>query len=172
MQSFSRQPHRRPKGEQMAEQMEAETQQQGSQGAGPLLLSTAAAAAAGALAVVVQKALSGRGGERAGGESGSGESGSSDSGTSFDDVEKVADDLEGLVDELRSESRSGPDFQRLVEIADTISEYADQAADAFNAARSDPDAEGKPSERRVTDELMSRIREISTGAREKAGSGG
>jgi hypothetical protein len=130
-------------------------------------LSVAAGAAAGALAVVARKALSGDGGGGSSRASGSGESGSSDGGTSFDDVEKVADDLEGLVGELRSESRSGPDFHRLVEIADTISEYADQAAAAFNVAGSDPDAEGESSERRVTDELMSRISEITGGAREK-----
>jgi hypothetical protein len=150
----------------MAEQTETETQQQGLQGAGPILVSAAAAAAAGAIAVVLRKALS----ERGGGDA-NGESESRDRATSFGDVEKVADDLEGLVGELRSESQSGPDFERLVEIADTISEYADQAADAFNAVGSDPDAEGKPSERRVTDELMSRVSEISSGARVKAGSG-
>ena len=45
---------------------------------------------------------------------------------SVKDVEQVADDLEALVGQLRSELRDGPDFQRLMEIADTISERADQ----------------------------------------------
>ena len=51
---------------------------------------------------------------------------------SVKDVEKVADELEGLVDQLRSELRNGPDFQKLVEIADSLSERADQAAGTFN----------------------------------------
>ena len=37
---------------------------------------------------------------------------------SVKDVEKVADDLEGLVGQLRSELKNGPDFQKLMEIAD------------------------------------------------------
>ena len=36
---------------------------------------------------------------------------------SVKDVEKVADDLEGLVGELRSELQNGPDFEKLVEEA-------------------------------------------------------
>jgi hypothetical protein len=67
---------------------------------------------------------------------------------SVKDVEKVADYLEGLVGELRSELRDGPDFQRLVEIADSISEHADQAAGTFST---------------VNDALMSRISEIRDG---------
>lgn len=67
---------------------------------------------------------------------------------SVKDVEKVADYLEGLVGELRSELRNGPDFQRLVEIADSISEQADQAAGTFST---------------VNDALMSRIGEIREG---------
>jgi hypothetical protein len=164
-------------GEQMAEQTETETQQeqqQWLQGAAPLLVSVAVGAAAGALAVVARKGLSGGGGGGGGGTSRERASdegrSSSDGGTSFDDVEKVADDLERLIDELRSAYRS-EDFHRLVEIADTISEYADQAADAFNAAGVGEDAEGGGSERRVTDELMSRISEIIGGATEKADSG-
>jgi hypothetical protein len=149
----------------MAEQLEGETQQK-LQGAGPLLLSAAAAAAAGALTVVVRKALSGGGG---GGPSG--ESTGSSRGTSFDDVDEVADDLERLVEELRSESRNRSDSPRLVEIADLIGEYADQAANAFHAAASGADPEGEASERRVTDELMSRISELTRSDGEKAGSG-
>jgi hypothetical protein len=65
---------------------------------------------------------------------------------SVKDVERVADDLEGLVGQLRSELRKGADFQKLVEIADSISEHADQAAGTFST---------------VNDALMSRIGEIS-----------
>ena len=64
---------------------------------------------------------------------------------SIKDVEKVADALEGLVANLRSELKDGPDFQRLVEIADSISEAADQAAATFST---------------VNEALMSRLGEI------------
>jgi hypothetical protein len=64
---------------------------------------------------------------------------------SIKDVEKVADSLEGLVVELRSELKGGPDFQKLVEIADSISEQADQAATTFST---------------VNEALMSRLGEI------------
>jgi hypothetical protein len=74
---------------------------------------------------------------------------------SVKDVEKVADDLEGLVGQLRSELKNGPDFQKLMEIADTISEHADQAAGTFST---------------VNEALMSRIGEIR-GAVGKASSG-
>ena len=66
---------------------------------------------------------------------------------SVKDVEKVADELEGLVGELRSELQNGPDFERLVEIADSISERADQAAGTFNT---------------VNEALMGRIDEIAS----------
>ena len=64
---------------------------------------------------------------------------------SIKDVEKVADALEGLVGQLRSELKDGPDFQKLVEIADSISEQADQAASTFST---------------VNEALMSRLGEI------------
>jgi hypothetical protein len=64
---------------------------------------------------------------------------------SIKDVEKVADALEGLVVDLRSELKGGPDFQKLVEIADSISEQADQAATTFST---------------VNEALMSRLGEI------------
>ncbi len=117
----------------------------------PLLVSMAAAAAAGTIAVVARKALSGRGGGEGDGEGGEGER------TRLDDVEQVADELDGLVGALRSEFKGPGDYQRLTEIADTISEYADQAADAFSRASSGEDESAGP---RVTDELMSRISEI------------
>jgi hypothetical protein len=152
--------------EQMSEKVEAETQQQ--QGIAPLLVGAAAAAVAGALAVVARKALSG--GDDAGPGSSSGETESETGSTSFDDVGQVADDLEGLVAEFRSQSGER-DFHRLIEIADTISEYADQAADAFSDAVGSQSAEGEESGRRVTDELMSRIRDITGGETAQAGPG-
>ena len=74
---------------------------------------------------------------------------------SIKDVERVADDLEGLVGDLRSELSNGPDFERLVQIADEISEHADNAAQTFNS---------------VNDALMSRLDEVS--GRKKSSSGG
>src|SRR5688500_17775305 len=153
----------------MEAQTGSDTRQQAFQGAGPLLVSAAAAAAAGALAVLARKALSGRRDEESGGKSGSAE-GVSDSATSFDDVGRVADDLASLVDELRSAGDDGGS-ERLVEIADTISEYADEAADAFNTKEDDADASTEGSSQRVSEDLMSRVREITAGQRDQAGSG-
>ena len=78
--------------------------------------------------------------------------------TSVIDVEKVADDLEGLVEELRSEVKNGTDFERLMQIADEISEHADNAAQTFSS---------------VNETLMSRLSEVggtkkSSGTRSKA----
>lgn len=69
---------------------------------------------------------------------------------SIKDVEKLADDLEGLVDQLRSELKNGPDFEKLVQISDQLSERADNAAETFNT---------------VNDALMSRLREVTGGAK-------
>jgi hypothetical protein len=74
---------------------------------------------------------------------------------SVKDVEKVADDLEGLVGQLRSELQNGPDFEKLVEIADSISERADQAAGTFST---------------VNEALMGRIGELGDGATRAASS--
>jgi uncharacterized protein Yka (UPF0111/DUF47 family) len=74
---------------------------------------------------------------------------------SVKDVERVADDLEKLVGQLRSELRDGVDFQKLVEIADSISEHADQAAGTFST---------------VNDALMSRIGELGGAAKSASGS--
>jgi len=60
-------------------------------------------------------------------------------------VEKVADDLESLAGELKKELKSG-DFDRLIQIADQISEHADEAAQTFAT---------------VNDALMSRINGLS-----------
>ena len=73
---------------------------------------------------------------------------------SLKEVEKVADALESLVGELRSEIRNGPDFERLTQIADEISEHADQAAETFSS---------------VNETLMSRIAELAGGKRQKSG---
>jgi hypothetical protein len=65
---------------------------------------------------------------------------------SLKDVEQLADDLGGLVDELRSEIRNGGvDFERLIQIADQISERADGFAGTFAT---------------VNDALMSRLNEV------------
>lgn len=75
---------------------------------------------------------------------------------SLKEVEKVADDLEQLVGELRSELSNGTDFERLTEIADEISEKADNAAQTFST---------------VNETLLSRIGDI-TGKRGGGNSGG
>jgi ABC-type transporter Mla subunit MlaD len=82
---------------------------------------------------------------------------------SIKDIERVADDLENLVGELRSELKNGPDFDKLVQITDEISEHADNAAQTFSS---------------VNETLMSRIGDLagskrsgqksSGGSREKA----
>jgi ABC-type transporter Mla subunit MlaD len=64
---------------------------------------------------------------------------------SLKDVERVADDLEELVGQLRSEVQNG-DFDRLTQLADQISERADSAAETFSS---------------VNETLMSRIGELS-----------
>ena len=74
---------------------------------------------------------------------------------SLKEVEKVADDLEQLVGELRSELTNGTDFERMTQIADEISEHADNAAQTFST---------------VNETLMSRISEIS--GKGSGGSGG
>ena len=73
---------------------------------------------------------------------------------SLKDVERLADDLEGLVGDLRSELSNGQDFERLVQIADEISEHADNAAQTFTS---------------VNDALMSRIDEVGGGKRSSGG---
>jgi len=68
---------------------------------------------------------------------------------SLKDVEKLTDDLGGLVDELRSEIGNGRvDFERLIQIADQISERADGFAGTFAS---------------VNDALMSRLNDVLGG---------
>lgn len=64
---------------------------------------------------------------------------------SVKDLGQVIEDLGNLVDEARSELRSGPDFERLIQVLDEISEHADNAAGTFSA---------------MNDALMSRIGEL------------
>jgi hypothetical protein len=68
---------------------------------------------------------------------------------SLKDVETVADDLSKLVDDLRKELRNNASFERLVQIADQISEHADEAAGTFST---------------VNEALMSRLNELKSGA--------
>jgi len=84
---------------------------------------------------------------------------------SLKDVEQLVDDLEGLAKRLRSELQNGKvDFERLIEVADEISEHADAAAGTFAT---------------VNEALMSRLKELtgrssgsssSSESRAKAGS--
>jgi ABC-type transporter Mla subunit MlaD len=76
---------------------------------------------------------------------------------SLKDVERVADDLSNLVDQLRREIRDNASFDRLVQLADEISEHADQAAGTFST---------------VNDALMSRLNEIKAGSRSASGDAG
>ena len=159
---------------------DAEQEQQGTGGQGqgrlhgalPLVGGVAAAAAAGAIAVVARKALSGDGDGNAGAAGELEREGAEDERepTSFEDLDQVADDISGLADQLRAEAEGERDFKRLVEIADAISEYADQAADAFGAVASGSD-DGEGSGGRVTDDLMDRVQGLTAKAREPVGAG-
>jgi gas vesicle protein len=64
---------------------------------------------------------------------------------SLKDAEQVADDLAKLAEELRSELRNNASFERLIQIADQISEHADEAAGTFST---------------VNEALMSRLSEL------------
>jgi ABC-type transporter Mla subunit MlaD len=74
---------------------------------------------------------------------------------SLKDVEQVADDLAGLVDNLRKEIRDSASFDKLVKIADEISEHADEAAGTFSS---------------VNEALTSRLQELKNGAKSASGS--
>jgi ABC-type transporter Mla subunit MlaD len=73
---------------------------------------------------------------------------------SLKDVEQVADDLSALVDQLRREIKNNASFDKLVQLADQISEHADQAAGTFST---------------VNDALMSRLSDLKEGS--SSGSG-
>jgi ABC-type transporter Mla subunit MlaD len=74
---------------------------------------------------------------------------------SLKDVEQVADDLSALVDQLRGEIKNNASFDRLVKLADEISEHADEAAGTFST---------------VNEALMSRLSELKGGS-SRSGSG-
>ena len=74
---------------------------------------------------------------------------------SLKDVEQVADDLSALVDQLRGEIKNNASFDRLVKLADEISEHADEAAGTFST---------------VNEALMSRLNELK-GGRSSSASG-
>jgi len=69
---------------------------------------------------------------------------------SLKDVEQVADDLAGLVDNLRKEIQDSASFDKLVRIADQISEHADEAAGTFST---------------VNEALTSRLQELKGDAK-------
>jgi ABC-type transporter Mla subunit MlaD len=74
---------------------------------------------------------------------------------SLKDVERVTDDLENLVGDLKKELKNG-DFDRLIQLADQISEHADEAAGTFAT---------------VNEALMGRINELSgRNSNQKSGS--
>ena len=74
---------------------------------------------------------------------------------SLKDVEKVTDELENLVGDLKKELKNG-DFDRLIQLADEISEHADGAASTFAT---------------VNEALMSRINELNgRSSNQKSGS--
>ena len=71
---------------------------------------------------------------------------------SLKDVEKVADDLESLAGDLKKELKSG-DFDRLIQLADQISEHADEAAGTFST---------------VNEALMDRLNDLKSNAKSAA----
>jgi ABC-type transporter Mla subunit MlaD len=74
---------------------------------------------------------------------------------SLKDVEQVADDLTKLADELRKEIRNNASFERLIQIADEISEHADEAAGTFST---------------VNEALMGRLNDLKGAASSTASS--
>jgi hypothetical protein len=74
---------------------------------------------------------------------------------SLKDAERVADDLSNLVDQLRKELQDSPSFERLVQLADEISEHADEAAGTFSS---------------INEVLMSRLNDLKGGG-SSSGSG-
>jgi ABC-type transporter Mla subunit MlaD len=73
------------------------------------------------------------------------------------DVERVADDLSNLVDQLRKELTQGGSFDKLVQVADQISEHADEAAGTFAT---------------MNEALMSRLDDLKTQSGNSARSAG
>jgi ABC-type transporter Mla subunit MlaD len=76
---------------------------------------------------------------------------------SLKDVEQVADDLSSLVDQLRKEIKNDASFDKLVQLADQISEHADEAAGTFST---------------VNEALMGRLSELKSGGQSSSDSSG
>ncbi len=76
---------------------------------------------------------------------------------SLKDVEQVADDLSNLVEQLRKELSEGASFDKLVQVADQISEHADEAAGTFST---------------MNEALMSRLSELKNESGNSARSSG
>jgi ABC-type transporter Mla subunit MlaD len=76
---------------------------------------------------------------------------------SLKDVEQVADDLSGLVDQLRKELQDNASFDKLVQIADQISEHADEAAGTFST---------------VNEALMGRLSDLKSGGQSGSSNSG
>jgi hypothetical protein len=76
---------------------------------------------------------------------------------SLKDTQQFTQKLEDLVGELASELGNGNvDFEKLVQVADEVSEYADGLAETFN---------------NVNDSLMERLQEAKNGASGGSGRG-
>jgi hypothetical protein len=76
---------------------------------------------------------------------------------SLKDTEQLTEELEDLVGRLRSELSNGNvDFEKLVSIADELSEHADGLAETFSS---------------VNDTLMERLQQAKSGSRSSRGSG-
>jgi hypothetical protein len=52
---------------------------------------------------------------------------------SLKDAEKLTNDLEDLIGRLRDELQNGGDFEKVVAVADELSEQADGLAETFNS---------------------------------------
>jgi ABC-type transporter Mla subunit MlaD len=76
---------------------------------------------------------------------------------SLKDVEQVADDLTNLVDQLRKEIQNDASFDKLVQLADQISEHADNAAGTFST---------------VNEALMGRLSELKGGGQSRSSNSG
>ena len=73
---------------------------------------------------------------------------------SLKDTEQLTSKLEDLVGELRSELSNGNvDFQKIVSLADELSEQADGVAETFNS---------------LNDTLMQRLDKVKGGARSRS----
>ena len=72
---------------------------------------------------------------------------------SLKDTEQLTSKLEDLVEELRSELKNGSvDFQKVVSVADELSERADGVAETFNS---------------LNDTLMQGLEKVKSGVRSR-----